>query len=185
MPAKRRPSLDAGTEVASVTDAKGKVWKHDYDNSVLAQQIDPLDHVTAFAFDSDLNTSGVTSPTDDTTTMTYDAAGNMLSATAPPSLGSVEKTFAYNQRNDPVRINDAAGSVTSYTYDAAGNATGVMQSGAQVASYTYDAAGRVLTSADGNGETTTYAYDAHGNVASSETRLGTRRPTPTTMPREC
>ena len=165
---------DAGTEVASVTDANGKAWKHDYDDSVLAKQIDPLNHVTAFAFDSDLNASGVTSPTDDTTTMTYDAAGNMLSATAPPSLGSAQKTFAYNQRNDPVRITDAAGSVTSYTYDASGNTTGVVQSGTRVASYTYDAAGRVLTSADGNGKTTAYAYDAHGNVASLRDPVGNK-----------
>ena len=165
---------DADTEVASVTDANGKVWKHEYDGGVLAKQVDPLNHATAFAFDSDLNASDVTSPTQDTTTMTYDAAGNMLSATAPPSLGSVQKTFAYNQRNDPIRITDAAGSVTSYTYDASGNTTGVIQDGKQVASYAYDVAGRVLTSADGNGKTTTYAYDAHGNVASVRDPVGNK-----------
>jgi RHS repeat-associated protein len=163
---------DPDTEVASVTDANGKVWKHDYDGGVLAKQIDPLTRVTVFAHDSDVNATGVTSPTGETTTMAYDAAGNMLSATAPASLGSAQKTFAYNDRNDPVRITDARGTVTSHTYDASGNTTGVTQGGTQVASYTYDAAGRVLTSADGNGKTTKYAHDTSGNLSSVTDPLG-------------
>lgn len=163
---------DADTEVASVTDANGNVWKHDYDGGVLSKQIDPLNGVTAFAHDADLNTSGVTSPTDEATTMAHDDAGNLLSATAPASLGSAQKTFAYNSRNDPVRITDARGTVTSYTYDAAGNTTGVTQGGTQVASYTHDAAGRVLASADGNGKTTRYAYDSAGNLSSVTNPMG-------------
>ncbi len=165
---------DADAKVASVTDANGKVWKHDYDGGLLSKQIDPLNRVTAFVHDADLNTSGVTSPTDETTTMAYDAAGNILSATAPASLGSAQKTFVYNGRNDPVRITDARGTVTSYTYDASGNTTGVTQGGTRVASYIYDAAGRVLTSADGNGKTTTYTHDAAGNLASVTDPLGNK-----------
>ncbi len=163
---------DPEAEVASVTDPNGNVWKHDYDGGVLSKQIDPLNRVTAFAHDADLNTSAVTSAADETTTLAHDEAGNMLSATAPASLGSAQKTFTYNGRNDPVRITDAVGTVTSYTYDASGNTTGVTQGGTRVATYTYDAAGHVVTSADGNGKTTRYAYDAGGNLTSVTDPLG-------------
>ncbi|MBA3433063.1 MAG: RHS repeat protein, partial [Actinobacteria bacterium] len=163
---------DAASEVAAVTDAKGNVWKHEYDDSVLSKQIDPLNRVTALAHDSDLNMSAVTSPTNEKTTMVYDAKGNMLSATAPVSLGSAQKTFSYNTRNDPMRITDAKGTVTTHTYDASGNTTGVAQAGTQVASYAYDSAGRVLTSTDGNGRTTAYAYGANGNLISTTDPAG-------------
>lgn len=163
---------DGQTQLASVTDAKGNVWKHDYDDGVLSEQIDPVNRVTAFAHDSDLNMSGVTSPTNETTTMAYDVNGNILSATAPASLGSAQKTFVYNPRNDPLRITDAKGAVTSYAYDASGNTTGVSQGGTQVASYTYDASGRALTSTDGNGKTTTHDFDADGNLTSARNPLG-------------
>jgi len=165
---------DADTEVATVTDAKGNAWKHDYHEGVLSKQIDPLNRVTALAHDSDLNMSGVTSPTGETTTLTYDAKGNMLSAIAAASLGSAQKTFAYNPRNDPVRVTDAKGTVTAHTYDTFGNTTGVVQAGTQVASYAYDAAGRVLASTDGNGKTTTYTHDADGNLALVTDPLGNR-----------
>ncbi|MGH3133057.1 MAG: DUF6531 domain-containing protein [Gaiellaceae bacterium] len=165
---------DAATQVATVTDANGKSWKHDYDEGLLAEQVDPSNAVTGFEHDAGLNTSSVTGPTDETTTMTYDAAGNMLQATAPASLGGVQKTFAYNAGNDPIRITDARGAVTSYAYDGSGNATSVTRAGTPVATFTYDAAGHVLTSTDGNGKTTAYAYDANGNVASTTDPVGNR-----------
>jgi len=163
---------DANTEIASVTDANGNVWKHDYEDGVLSKQIDPLNRVTEFGHDSDLNMSEVTSPTGETTTMTYDAKGNILSAIAPASLGGAQKTFLYNPRNDPVRVTDAKGTMTTHTYDASGNTTGVVQAGTQVASYSYDAAGRVVASTDANGKTTAYVYGANGYPTSVADPLG-------------
>ena len=149
---------DPVTQLATVTDANQKVWKDDYASNILASRTDPLNDVTEFAHDADLNTTSVESPTNEATTMTYDAAGNPLTATAPASLGSVQKTFLYNIRNDPTQITDARSKVTSYTYDTSGNTSSVTQDGVQVAAYTYDTAGRVLTFTDGNQKTTTYTY---------------------------
>jgi len=149
---------DATNEIASVTDANNKLWKHDYDDGVLARETDPLDHVTQVGFDDDLNIDSVTGPTNETTQMTYDATGNLLTATAPASLGNAQKTFVYNANNDPTQVTDARSKVTSYTYTPAGNVQTATQDGIQVAAYTYDAAGRVLTSTDGNQKTTTYTY---------------------------
>jgi len=149
---------DAATEVATITDANNDVWKDDYDQGVLAKEIDPTNNETLLAHDADLNETAVTSPTSQQTTMTYDAAGNLLTATAPASLGSAQKTFVYNARNDPTQITDARGKVTSYTYTATGDTASVTQDGTPIGSYTYDAAGRVLTFTDGNSKTTTYTY---------------------------
>jgi|GEM_PF-2749284 len=146
------------TQIATATDANGRAWKHDYDAGVLAKEIDPLNNTTQLGHDADLNVSAVTSPTSQQTTLTYDAAGNLLQATAPPSLGSVQKTFVYNARNDPTQVTDARGKVTSYTYTPSGNVETVTQDGIQVGAYSYDAAGRVATFTDGNERTWTYAY---------------------------
>jgi RHS repeat-associated protein len=167
---------DPATEIATATDANQKPWKHDYDEGVLAKEIDPLDHVTELGHDDDLNTDAVTSPTNEQTQMSYDAAGNLLTATAPPSLGSAQKTFTYNARNDPELVTDARGKVTDYVYNpTSGNLTSLIQDGVQVGAYTYDSAGRVRTFTDGNEKTTTYAYfPATGYLESATDALGNK-----------
>lgn len=165
---------NASTQTATVTDARQSAWTEDYADNVLVSQVDPTGRTTSFGHaDGDLNNTSVTSPTSQQTTMTYDAAGNLLTATAPPSLGAnVQKTFVYNARNDPTSVTDAKNKVTSYTYTSSGNVESVTQDGVQVAFYTYDPQGRVLTTKDGNQKTTTYTYDANGNLASSTDPLG-------------
>ena len=159
---------DAGTQTATMTDNAGHAWKDVYVNGVLFNRIDGTNHATEFGFDLDFNGTSIESPLGETTSMSFDAAGNMLTATAPPSLQSAQKTFVYNGRNDPTTVTDARGKVTSYTYTAAGNVETVTQDGVLVASYTYfpDGSGRVQDASDGNGKTTSYAYDGDGNVAS-------------------
>jgi RHS repeat-associated protein len=167
---------NAGTETATATDANQKVWTHDYEEGVLVEEIDPLQNDTDLVPDDDLNTTAVTGPTNETTEMTYDAAGNLLTATAPPSLGNAQKTFVYNARNDVELVTDARGKVTDYAYNpTTGNLTTVTQDGIQVAAYTYDAAGRVETFTDGNEKTWTYAYfPATGYLQSSTDPLGNK-----------
>jgi YD repeat-containing protein len=137
---------DEETETATVTDPNGNVWEDVYRKNVLQEETDPLAQTTSYSYDSDLNVSQVTGPAGAATTMTYDAAGNLLTATAPASLGSAEKTFVYNANNDPTSVTDARDKVTSYTYTTAGNLATVTQDGVQVAEYTYDSAGRPLGS---------------------------------------
>jgi len=165
---------DAANEIATTTDPNNKAWKHDYDNGVLVEEIDPLNHVTQIGFDGGLNKDSVTGPTNETTQLTYDAAGNLLTATAPASLGNAQKTFTYTSRNDPDVVTDARGKVTDYAYNpTTGNLTSVTQDGIQVGAYTYDLAGRVLTFTDGRQKTTTYTYfPATGYLESVTDPLG-------------
>ncbi len=165
---------DAGTQTATVTDPNNHVWKDVYVNNVLVKRIDGTNGTTEFGFDPELNGTSVKGPSNETTTMTYDAAGNILTATAPASLGSAQKAFVYNGMNDPTQVTDARATVTAYGYDTAGNQTSVTQAGVTVATMTYDTAGRVLTSTIGNGKTTTYTYDAAGNTLSETDPLGNK-----------
>jgi RHS repeat-associated protein len=165
---------DAGTQTATVTDPNNHVWKDVYVNNVLVKRIDGTNGTTEFGFDAELNGTLVKGPSNETTTMTYDASGNLLTATAPASLGSAQKTFVYNAKNDPTQVTDARATVTAYGYDTAGNQTTVTQAGVTVATMTYDTAGRVLTSTNGNGKTTTYTYDAAGNTLSETDPLGNK-----------
>ena len=78
----------------------------------------------------------VTDAAGQTTTLTYNAAGQVLTSTSPRSETT---TYAY----------DTLGFLTSVTGPTTGATT----------SYTYDAAGRVATSTDPDGATLTFQYD--------------------------
>lgn len=152
---------DPATQIATVTDANQHVWKDDYENNVLVKRIDATSKETVFGHDTDLNATAVTSPNGtDTTAMTYDDAGNLLTATAPASLGSAQKTFTYTSQNNVDTVTDARSKVTDYSYDPAGNNTSITLEGQSVFGATYDAQGQLQTSTDGNGKTTTYTYNA-------------------------
>jgi YD repeat-containing protein len=57
-----------------------------YNDNVLLSQTGPAGGVTYYSYDSNLDVTQVTDPLGYITTMTYDAAGNMLSKTAPAPL---------------------------------------------------------------------------------------------------
>jgi YD repeat-containing protein len=158
-------SWDQATQTATATDANNHVWKDVYQNNVLLKRIDPTGETTVFEHDTGLDVSAVTSPDGSSkTTMVYDNAGNLLTATAPASLGSVQKTFTYDAQNNVKTVTDARLKQTVYDYDTAGNLTTITLDGQPIAGATYNAQGQMLTSTDGNGKTTSYTYDANGNV---------------------
>jgi RHS repeat-associated protein len=158
---------DAASGTSTLTDANGRAWKDVYDSSnALSAEIDPAGDTTRLGYDDGLNTSGVTAPGgSDTTTLAYQNH-NLMSATAPASLGGAQKTFTYTGRNDPDTVTDARGTQSVYGYDAAGNNNSITLDGQQVFAATYTGQGEMLTSTDGNNNATGYTYDPAGNVAS-------------------
>jgi RHS repeat-associated protein len=166
-------SWDYTTQTATATDARNNVWKDVYSNNILAKRIDTQNNQTVFAHDTGINTSGVTSPLSQTTSLTYDSRGNLTHAVAPSSLNA-EKTLVYDSQNNLTSVTDARGNVTTYGYDTAGNNTLITQDGQTVASYTYNTAGQMTSSTDGRNNTTTYTYDTNGNLASITDPLGNK-----------
>ena len=165
---------DPSTQTATITDARNNVWKDVYANNVLLKRIDAGNNATEFAHNPALDNTSVKAPDGQQTTMTYDARGNLLTATAPPSLGNAQKTFVYNARNDVTQVTDARSKVTTYGYDGNGNNTTVVQDDQPVATNVYNASGQLTSSTDGANRTTTYTYDANGNLAAETDALGNK-----------
>jgi RHS repeat-associated protein len=157
-------SWDQATQTTTETDARGNAWKDVYANNVLVKRIDPQAHTTQFGYDSGLDRTSVMGPSGESVISTFDSHGNVLSVTAPASLGGAQKTFAYNSRNDVTSVTDPRGTQTTYGYDGAGNLTQATQAGAAIAQFAYDANGDVSSSTDARGNTTSYTYDANGNL---------------------
>lgn len=157
---------DPTTQTATITDPDNHVWKDIYQNNALLKRIDPAGETTQFGHDFGLDTSSITAPNGtDTTSMTYQN-GNLMQATAPASLGSVQKTFTYDTQNNIKTVTDARAKVTQYGYDSSGNNNSITLDGQQVFGASYNAQGQMLTSTDGNQQQTSYTYDANGNLAS-------------------
>lgn len=162
------------TQKATVTDPRLNEWKHFFAANVRVKEIAPLGNETVLGHGAQLDQTSATSPAGATTSMTYDARGNLTEAVAPPSLQSATKTMSYDSDNNLTTVVDARGKVTNYGYDGDGNNTTVTQDGQTVATYTYDAAGRVLTSTDGRGNSTGHTYDSNGSLASVTDPLGSK-----------
>ena len=101
-----------------------------------------------------------------TTTYTYNAAGQVVTAVDPEGKTT---TNAYNDYGYLIATTDRNGGYVSYAYDAKGrvitvsSANGAGQTPFSVVRYTYDDYGRTATAAtDGMDGTVTYAYDWRG-----------------------
>ena len=178
---------DAGTEIATVTDAKGNAWRHDYDQGVLAKEItrtlarhrarprrraDRLRHLA--------DREGPR--------MTYDAAGNLVTATRRPPSGARRRRSPTTLATTRPSMTDARSKVTSAAPTTPpGTPPPSARTASAVASYTYDAAGRashlhgrereattyrvlsvtgyLASVTDPLGNRTTYTYDGAGSVA--------------------
>jgi RHS repeat-associated protein len=154
---------DSAQQIATTIDARGSRWIDRYDNRVLISQTDPLGHTTDYGFYPMLNLTRVTDARDNTTTMGYDAAGNMTSRTAPAPLSYVE-SWTYTPFNAIKTYTDGRGQTTTYEYFTD---THQLKTEAdpldRVTAYTYTAQGQVDTVTDPRGNVTDYDYDAAGN----------------------
>ncbi|MCF3138771.1 hypothetical protein LRQ04_05825 [Paenarthrobacter sp. AR 02] len=108
-----------------------------------------------------------------TTTYSYNAAGNPVTITRPAPLGAVTNTFDAAGRVATVK--DGKNQTATYTYDNNDRITEVRYGASCITStcvaYTYDANGNLTQRVDAAG-TTTYAYDAQ-NRATGKTIGGT------------
>jgi len=164
---------DPITLTSTMTDARGGQWVDIFDGAALVEQRDPLGNSTLYEYDEAFNRTAITDPRGTTTTMTYDADGNLLSATAPAPLNYVTE-FTYNAFGDVLTATNARGNATTSEYDAAGNLVEVTEPGNAVTTFTRDpgGTGRLVSTTDARGKTTTYGYDAQSNLTSTTDALG-------------
>lgn len=165
---------DVFTQTATATDARGKVWKDVYSGGVLQRRIDPLGKTTVYTFDSSLNVTGISDPRGNTTTMSYDSRGNLLTRTAPPPF-SYRQTYTYDAANNVLTAVDGRNITTTFGYDGAGNLTSVSRAGTTLVQLARDPFSKLVTSStDARAKATTYGYDAAANLTSITTPLGNK-----------
>ena len=156
-------------------DANGNRTTFTYDGEGnVAGVTDPLGHTTAYTYVPGTNWRETeTNPLGVVTEYVYDANGNQI-ALIRDSGGDLENTtsFTYDGAGNRTGVTDPLGHTTTYTYDAAGNLTSVTDPLGNTTSYTYDERGNQLTETDANGNTMTYTYDLIGHVLSITNPLG-------------
>ena len=99
-----------------------------------------------------------------TTTLTYNAANELLTITYP---NGQFLHFTYNAAGQRTQSVDQDGFTVNYTYDSLGRLSELTDgSGNRIVQYTYNNLGQLAEKQNGNGTYTTYAYDAAGNLTS-------------------
>jgi RHS repeat-associated protein len=126
---------------------------------------------TSYAYDpATLGITQITDPDNHTSTFTYDAKGNQLTATDALNRTT---TTTYNGLNEPLTVKDPSGVTTTRTYDANGNLLSLSRplnsTQTPTTVYHYDDAshpGDLTSVTDPNGHTTAFTYDSQGDLAS-------------------
>jgi RHS repeat-associated protein len=120
------------------------------------------------------NADGSPSTADATTTLNYDAMGNVISVTDPDGAAIMS---SYDNAHRLVGIADSLDNHISYTLDGVGNRTleknlahnnDLMRALAR----TYNARNQVVRERDGVGNVTTFSYDANRNRSGQVDALG-------------
>jgi RHS repeat-associated protein len=181
-------TYDANNRLATVTDARGKVWTYAYDGSStrlasvfdprgnypyrntynatsgrVSSQLDPLGNQTSFAWASS-GGAGVATTTDPAGKMWKDYywKGQLQMRVNP--LGQ-----ATQYQYDPARfllrkVIDPRGKTTTFTYDDAGRIKTKTDALGNIEHWFYDSNGRLTHYTNQRGRTTKYGYDANGNL---------------------
>ena len=162
---------DSGGEESHMTAPDGGVWTDIYAANVLMESIDPYGKKVSYTYDRYLRPVEITDQRGNTTSMTYDSAGRMLTRSAPASLGYKE-SWTYDSAGNILSHTDGRGNKTTYTYNASNKLTSSTDPLSGKTTYTYTALGALATVTTPRGKTTTYGYDAKGNRTSVTTPLG-------------
>jgi len=109
-------------------------------------------------YDADGNLLTATDPLSKTWTYTYDAAGNLLTSVSPTGL---QTAYSYESNGQPRTVTLPGGRVWSYAYDGQGNPIGRTDPLTRVTTFGYDAAGNLTLVRDPRGSETRFEYDAN------------------------
>jgi RHS repeat-associated protein len=174
-----------------VTDALGRVTKYYFEPTKGRSLVTKIEGscgcgggtvAQTWAYDNQLNLTSKTNGLGETTSYTYDAAGNPLTVTN--ALGTT--TFTYNGYGQMLTATDSLGLIVTNTYDVKGNllttkdalnnetalswdSRGLLQSvtdaRSKVTSFTYNTNGNLTQKMDAANSATAFTYDARGRLA--------------------
>lgn len=160
-----------GSRESHTTAPDGGVWSDIYSGNVLLESIDPYGKSVSYSYDRYLRPVEITDQRGNTTEMTYDSAGHMLTRSSPSSLGYSE-SWTYDTAGNILSHTDGRGNKTSYAYNTSNQLTSSTDPLSGKTSYTYTSLGALNTVTSPRGKVTTYGYDTAGNRTSVTTPLG-------------
>ena len=131
-------------------------WVYDALSRIVAE-IGGSNQTTSFTYDAAGNPVSVVDPAGRAWSYAYDAL-NRLVAAEDPSGGLT--TYRYDSRDRPLEIVDAEGLRTTYSYSGFGDLLRRVSPDTGTTRYTYDLLGNPLTRTDASGVTARYSYDA-------------------------
>ncbi|HQU43589.1 MAG TPA: hypothetical protein PK867_12310, partial [Pirellulales bacterium] len=151
--------LQNGDAIAYQYNAQGLVSKVTFADKT-SQTFNYDQHgnlLTAGTFDASGTLTG-------TTTMTYNAANELLTISYPSGLSLA---FTYNAQGQRIKSVDQSGFTINYTSDSEGRLTKLTDgSGNLIVQYTYNDIGQLQKKVNGNSTSTVYGYDPAGNLTS-------------------
>jgi RHS repeat-associated protein len=136
-----------------------------------AQTIDPLSHITQYAYDAEEKNTSVLAPLGTTTSIGYDSMGNVSQIIEP--LGD-QLSFSSNAYGSLQSFTDANGNSTSFTFDAHNNATAVAGPNGIGQKATYDTHGNATSLTNARGNTIQFAYNSNNLLTSKTFSNGTQ-----------
>ncbi|WP_435212544.1 DNRLRE domain-containing protein [Streptomyces sp. bgisy034] len=178
-------AYDAAGNLASETDALGKVTTYTYDQlGRLAKVTQPAPQdgaaapVSMFTYDLLGERLSATDPTGARTEATYDDLGRRVTSTVierSPAQGAFTTTLTYDDVGNLLSTKSPTGLTTSGTYNAAGDPLTATDPADGVTAYTYGPTGRPASVTTPQGRTTRTTYDLAGRVTgtSDEDSAGT------------
>jgi len=156
------------------TDSRGNVESQTtyYANGRLESSTDAMGKTTGYAYDLATNTTTITHPdANGTTVQRHDANGLLLSETDP--LGRT-KSFTYDANRNKKTETDALGKTTTYDYDAGGHMKSVTDPLGKTTSYVNNQFGQPVATTDPLGKVRTLRYDEENNLTSVADEQGTQ-----------
>ena len=121
----------------------------------------PAAQITRFAYDKQGNVTGITDPLNRVTANAYDALNRLKQMTDPAAGVTV---YGYDGRDQLTSVRDPRSNATSYALDGLGNLSQQSSPDTGNSANTHDAAGNLLSSTDAKGQTTSYTYDALNRI---------------------
>lgn len=153
--------------IASISQSDGTSASFTYDASNRVATVTDQTGVSTFAYGS-LSTT-VTNTTGNTSTYTYNAAGQLVSIGNALVNGTIQSSsYTYDASGNVTTAKDGRTNTITYTYDANGNRTKEVDAMGNTITRTFDAVNHLLTESrysvasattPGGMETTRYVYD--------------------------
>ena len=155
---------------AQVSDASNTLVKKQaqaFDNlSRLAQSIGAQNQTTHISYDANGNTTSVSDPLGNTTTIAYDSLNRLVNSIDP--MGSAT-SVNHDSHDNPLSVIDPLNHQTDYGYDGFNNRVTVSSPDSGQSQTNFDASGNATSKTDALGKVVNYTYDALNRVTQINT----------------